>query len=343
MSLMKTPLSLAVLSLVGTTYLTMQSALVYAEKPRATSTAKSTASRPKKPSPSNTQSTAVTSSRFLAAHSDFFNLLYPDDSQFKFRYLFQPTNKASDGPGEFDIHQFSLIAEAPFPLSRNLYYRFGLEYGAQLYDFDRVAQARTMDNSDLFHKVVANAGAGLFLTDNLLITGVAQPGMYSDFNNGLNTQDFKLFWNGLFVYRLNHGAQLLAGAAYNEVFDDAPLIPLIGVRLQGEDGKLQIALTAPLELRVAYNTTPRVQFYAGYWISGDEFRVNIGEPTFNAQVQERRLGGGVVYWFGQHWNMNVEAGVSLASRLKFKVADAGQFSGELDPTGYVAAGVGVGL
>lgn len=284
-------------------------------------------------------------SSFVQAHNDFFNVLLPDNSDMKLGYLLQPSNDEDGGPGKYDLQTFSGQLEIPIPLSTNTYLRAGGGYGARKYDFKELAGVPTSSSEDTLHKVYGLIGYGQFFNPDLLFASSARLGAYSDFSGGLSEDDFQLYLDGMFVYRVNPGTQLLLGLAYNKIFDDAPLIPLIGFRIVSSDGQLRLTLTAPVEVRVDYQLDQKTQLYAGAWIEGDQYRIQTG-PTkieLDAQVQDRRIGGGFLYWFTDHLNLGVEGGATLGSQFEFKLDNAGQFNGDMQSAPYVAATVGLSL
>lgn len=283
--------------------------------------------------------------RFVADHRNFFRLLWSDRPDLSVNYLFQPENDEDGGPGSFDLQLLRVRSEFAFPTEPDFFFRFGGDYDYRAYDFKEVRGARTATSSELLHRIVLKIGAGSFINDNLLLTGQYRPGIYSDLDDGISDDDIRHFGDGLLAYRLNPGAQLVGGVAYDETFDDAPLYPLIGFRMRSESGQFGISLTFPVEAKISYSFDTKLQAYGGYWISGDSYRINqsSGSFGFDTQIQDRHLGVGLNYWFSSSVNLNAELGASLGSRLEFKAASAGQFADELDPTGYLTVGVGVSL
>jgi hypothetical protein len=281
---------------------------------------------------------------FSTQHGDFFHLLLPSHEDIHLRYLYEADHGEDGGPGKFDLNSFSAAGELPIPLERDTYLRFGGGYSARWYDFKDVPGAATSTDSDTLHAAELSGGAGIFLNDDLLLSGKGTFGAYSDFDGGLDTDDFRLSGEGELVYRINPGAQLLAGLRWSEDFDDTPIFPLLGIRLLSEDGKLHISLTAPVDLRVGYNINPDIEFYADASLQGNEYRMSAGERhDFQVHVQDRRAGLGFRWWLGDTVSLGAEAGLSWTSELKFKTEDAGQFGGDLDPAGYVSADIGIAL
>ena len=282
---------------------------------------------------------------FKSAHGDFFHVLHTKREDLRLRYVFEKDHGEKEGPAEFDLNAFSADGEVPVALSKDLYYRAGAGYGARLYDFKRIASARTALSSETLHRAQFAGGLGYFFGEDFLATGIARVGVFSDFDEGLESDDVQLHGEALGVYRFNPGAQVVFGVRVSEDFDDTPVLPLLGVRLMSDDGKVQLSLTAPVELRLGYNLDTEVQLYGQVSVSGEEYRIDAGrsDGRFNLSVHDRRYGLGVDMWFGSAVKLGVEGGLAVGSELDFKMDGAGQYSGDLDEAGYLQAELGFAL
>lgn len=278
---------------------------------------------------------------FVNAHGNFFRLFYPSKSELKLGYRYQPENDEKDGPGEFDLNNFFGELDLPLPVSRDRFFRFGFDFDARLFDFSPPSRAATSTHSETFYSGALNLGMGHFINDDFLITGQASLGAYSNFEDSLDEKDLRGSNQWLLVYNLNPVTQLVAGFEYSERFDDTPILPIGGLRLQSTDGQVHISITVPIEATVTINLQPEFSIYAGGWIDGDEYRVEINELDFNAQYFDVLVGAGFRYWVGEHINLGAEMGASVASELEFKVDDPGQFDGDLEPAPYVRGTMGI--
>lgn len=279
------------------------------------------------------------------SHADFFSLLRPDHADITLGGLYEPEHEEKDGPGSYSLKKFSGSGELLAPLGRDLYLRGGLEYAASLYDFDLVSGARTSIGEETLHRAVLNGGIGMFLSENVLVTGVGSLGIYSDFDEGIDLDHAAIYGSGMLVYRVNPGAQLLLGIERSEVFDETPLFPLLGLRLLSEDGKLHFSLTLPLEARIGWHLSSQSELYVRGRISGERYRIAAGPENteFSVSVRDQRVGLGAQLWFGEHVGVTLEGGLAVGSELEFKVRDAGQFDGELKEAGYLSCELGFAL
>lgn len=277
---------------------------------------------------------------FRDLHGDYFHLLLPDYSDIKVGYGYQPEIEEDGGPGEFNLNRFFGGFNLPLPVTQNTFFTLGVYYELLNYDFKKLTGAPLSPGSEVFHKAEMTGGFGHFFSDDFLFMGSATLGAYSNLENSIDADDFQLHGKGYFVYRINPGAQILAGAAYDEIFDDTPLYPLFGVRMLSNDGKLHLVLTLPTELRVGFRPTPETEYYVGGWISGNEYRFNSDFGDFKMQTRENRLGVGLVQWMGGYLSLTLEAGAMLDNTLKFKQAPSSEFAGDLKPGAYLTAIVG---
>lgn len=282
---------------------------------------------------------------FRSAHGDFFYLLRSDRSDVQLGYMIEPGQETKSGSTEFDVEQFYGKFEVPVPLSEDSYLRAGFDFNARRYDFSRSDGSIEGISNETFHRVTGLFGAGTFLSDNLLLNGALQLGVFSNFGDGLDGDDFDVRGETMLVYRLNPSAQLLVGAKLSEDFEDTSLIPLLGLRLLSEDGKLHINLTVPLELRVGYNVFQPFQVFGRVTLSGERYNFTDGPGGANGElrVQDRRIGGGFSWWLGSYVNLECEAGFSFDSEIEFQLDGRPDFDREIDSAGYLRAQLGFGF
>ena len=289
-------------------------------------------------------SQASAQSDFSSSHRDFFHLLFPNKSELGADYTFQPSNEFDSGIGEYDLQILNVDAELPFPVSRDLYMVFGGEYEGRQYDFSNLPLLGFNDDKVTLHKLAAKAGIGLFATDDLLLYSEATLGAYSDFED-FNEDAARLYGKAYAAYRINPGTQFVLGAAYSEDFESTNFYPLAGFRIFSESGKLHLSLTAPVEAQITYQVTPQLAMYAGGWISGEKYQVKFGEvdSDFKMQIQDKRIGTGLLFWFTNHMNVNAEIGYAIDSTTDLKFESVEEFEKDVDATWYVSAGLGFAL
>ncbi len=282
---------------------------------------------------------------FRAAHGDFFHLLRSDRSDVQLGYLSDSGQKTSRGAAEFDVDQFYGRFELPIPMKRDFFLRAGFDYTARRYEFTAIDEVLTGISDDIFHRGAVLGGAGVFLTDSVLLTSALKLGVFSNFGDGIEGSDFDVRGEAMLVYRLNPGAQLLLGARLSEDFESTSFYPLLGLRLLSEDGRLHINVTLPVEIRVGYNFFQPFQVFGRIGISGERYNYTDGPGGADGElhVQDRRLGGGISLWLGNYVNLELEAGVTLDSSIQIELADTPEIDRDIDNSGYFRAQLGFGF
>lgn len=282
------------------------------------------------------------SAEFLNAHKSFFSLLSPESTNVSLGYILERSHDEENGNGSFDLNNFSLDVDLAKATSQDSFINYGGHYEARAYDFDNVVGIAST-GSETFHRLELDFGMGKFIHDDLLAHAQVSLGLHSNLED-LDGDAFSVLGKGILVYRFNPGVQFLGGLSATEEFDDTSVFPLLGLRLQSTDGKMHISLTAPLSLRVTYNLSPASQIYTGYWISGNEYNLEVNGTKFDVFQQDRRAGVGYTHWFNGHLNLTFETGAAIGSELEFKLPGAGSFSdGDLDNAFYAALRVGYAL
>jgi hypothetical protein len=286
---------------------------------------------------------AVAQENFASKHGSFFHLYSADRAEGAFTYRFVSDQEEDGGSGKYDLHVFGAKAELPRPMDDDFYLRLGGEFNARKYEFASDGGRFREDNSRTLYKTVLRGGAGWFLGEDVLLTGVAEGGGYSDYEDSPDEDDLQLHGEGFLIFRVNPGAQIVFGVKESNDLEDYSVFPLFGVRLLSEDGRFHLSVTAPLEARVGYSISPEFQLYAGGWISGDEYRIALREGSSEVFQQDRLIGLGMNYWLGSHVNLRVEGGASVESKLEYKADFAREFSGGLDYAPYVGGALSFAL
>ena len=266
-------------------------------------------------------------------HRDFLRLYHFHKPELSLRYEFHSEQEESSGPGKFDMQLFSVDLDLPVTLTEDSFINYGLSYESRMIDFKSPGPVLTLEDDIRLHKIEAEIGFGIFLTDNLFADVSASIGTYSDLADGFDEDSLKLFGKGLLVYRLNPGAQLLLGARVDETFEDSTVYPVFGIRLMDDDGRVNISLTLPVSARLSYHINKDTEVYIKALIGGNEYAVEMG-PTnlsFDTRVHERRVLVGLRRWLGSHIAVGFELGSSFDSEFEFLIDNPGQFEdGELD-------------
>ncbi len=282
---------------------------------------------------------------FLAAHHDFFALYLAQENEVKVNYLYEPGVDSKSGSGSFDMNLYGADIEFPRPLGRDSFLILGAGFEARQYDFSGKGWSRLGVSNDTLYKISPTPGIGTFLNDDLLLIGKLNSGIYSDLQDSLSSEDFRFYGQAMLAYRFHPGTQLLLGVAQTDAYEDYPTLPLVGMRLLNDDGSVHISVTAPLEARIGLRPAPQLEFYGGYWASGAKYAASPGREDVDITVRDRRVGGGVSFWFGSHLNLVVEGGVFLNSEFDYSNNRRVEIvpNSDLETAPYISAQIGFAL
>lgn len=284
-------------------------------------------------------------SALVSEHADFFKLLRDDRTDIRFHAMYEPEVDADDGDGAVKVGTLGGDGEVAYPLGPHLFLRLGAEFDYRHLKFKRVQGAETELASDSLYLVATTVGAGYFFSKDLLLSGSARPGAFSDFDRGFEEDDYRLDGELTLAYRFNPGAAAIIGAEYSERYDDTPLLPLLGFRLISEDGKITLNVLFPAEARLAYNFNPRVQVYLRASREGEQFRMDSGrfDIDYDLYVARQWFGFGTELWLSEHFAIRTEAGISAGSEMEMKRPFPGQFKGDLETGSYLTLQLGAAL
>ena len=138
---------------------------------------------------------------FRNSHGDYFHLLFPEYSDIRLGYGYQPKIEEDGGDGEFELNRFYGGFKLPLPVSRDTFFTLGVDYELLGYDFKKISGEILSPGSENFHKAEVSSGFGHFFSDDLLFMGSATLGVYSNLENSIEADDFQLHGKGFFAYR----------------------------------------------------------------------------------------------------------------------------------------------
>lgn len=273
-----------------------------------------------------------------ARYRDFLKLLYFHKSEIEARFDYIGEQGDSEGSAEFDSRQLDLNLSFPFPLKDDWFIALGGDIGRQDLSFSNSSSFKSdTELYDLFGQV----DLGHFLNNHLFFQGSAGVGIFSDFEADFaDSLQFK--GQAQLVWRLNPGAQLLAGLRYSQDFEDTPLFPLIGIRLQDTEGRLHLSLTFPLEAQVSFHLDGERELFLKASLKGNEYelepnRVASLPDTVEVYQREQRLSIGYRQWFGHHFALAFEAGGTPGSMFELQANGTRDFTdGDLDTTWFAS-------
>jgi hypothetical protein len=192
----------------------------------------------------------------------------------------------------------------------------------------------------------AKLGFGWFLDNNdVLIEGKIEPGSWSDWDGTLHHQDFDYPAGLLATVRYSNEFFWKVGVRYNEVFEDANVLPWLGISWVGESIRVDVLL--PEHLEVSLWPSPDFGILLGAEIEGAEYHVRssaaTGHQEGNARVQEALVYAGALWRMNDYASFGARVGAVVAGDYKLDDGNGAtaRVTGTLDPALFVEISFGL--
>ena len=263
-------------------------------------------------------------SLFQQHHGDFMNRRERFRPQIQLGASFWPNQRIKDEPGSFDMIGYHADIDAPVLVSPDGYLKFGAYYQGRRYQFSSAFGSRgNIGNipDDTLHAAGVKLGFGVFLDDagNVLFEAETRPGAWSDLDGTLHHEDFDFPSHAMFTLRAMDNLFFKVGARYNQVFEDAPWLPILGISWEIVDG-FRLDLLAPERVELSYWTSPAFGILFGAEVWGAEYHVrtslqgqeNNPPGRANARVQEVVTYLGLVNRINDYTSFAARAGLVVA-------------------------------
>lgn len=278
---------------------------------------------------------------FLQEHGDFmlkYDRFRPDA---EFSFAAMPDQEIQGEPGRFDLFYGKGRIDLPIYVSPDAYLIVGA-YGSNRH--------YTVSNMPLFSDenlagVGVTLGVGAFLDPNVLLEVKVQPGLWSDLDGSLKHQDYDMPGSALINWRMTDDVFVKFGARYNQVYQEAPWLPYLGLTWAIENFRVDIMLPERVELSWWPDSSFGVLF--GTQIDGAQYRVRTsaasGRIAGDAQVQEVIVYGGVQSRFSDSLSLTARAGAVVAGdyHLTSGNTSLGFADGTLDAGLFVELSLGL--
>ncbi len=245
--------------------------------------------------------------------------------------------------GRFDLFHLNADFEAPLMVSTEAYILLGAFFESRHY------QAKNMIgfNDENLFSAGLKAGFGWFLDKDILLEGMITPGSWSDWDATLHHNDFDFPASALLTVRYSNELFWKIGIRYNEVFEDANILPWLGFSWVTDS--VRVDLLAPESLEVSLWPSPDFGILFGTRIQGAEYHVRTGlnsvpshEPA-DVRVQEVLLYTGALWRLSDYSSVTVRGGASVAGDYKLDDGAAATKlnSGTLEPALFLDVSLGI--
>lgn len=296
------------------------------------------------------QSNYTLNELFRLHHGEFMDRRERYVPQLDVRARILPNARINHEPGSFDMLGYDLDAEFPVLVSTDGWLTFGAYYHGRRYLTS--SAFGTFGNgagNGVGDETLVGAGAklgfGVFLTDNVLFEAETNPGAFSDLEDTLHHEDFDFPSHGMFTFRAVDNFFFKIGARYNQVYEDAPWLPILGFSWEVVEG-FRIDILAPESVEMSFWPSTSTGILFGANASGAEYHVHTIESINqrdDLRVQEITAYIGLVARMNDNAAFMAKAGLVVAGDYDLTTGAAGfnRAEGALDQGFYGELSFGV--
>lgn len=247
----------------------------------------------------------------------------------------------TDEPGNFDLWRGTVDANFRAMISHNAYVSFGAFYDTRIYDTQDMPN---FDNETLTSTGL-NLGLGWFIDKDVLLELKAKPGYWSDLDATLKSEDVDCWASALATVRYSEEFFFKLGGRYNEIYDDAKVLPYVGVTWAGETIRFDMLLPESIELSLWPTSDFGILF--GAEVVGGNYRVRSdvasGRQPGNARVQEVLAYTGIQWQFSDDFGMEIRGGAALAGDYSLEDGNPAtqRIDGQISPAVFFDVSFGI--
>ncbi|MHC4813879.1 MAG: DUF6268 family outer membrane beta-barrel protein [Planctomycetota bacterium] len=289
---------------------------------------------------------------YLNAHSEFQHQAQPYRFHHKAdpftrsvraSFLYQGQTEVNGESGDLEWPQYGVNALIPIPVDQDVALLVGGDFEVRDYDFSTGIAGATQD--DRYYKIDLQFGATWFVQEDLSITGLFSPGIYSDLDDSPDHDDWFLEGSALATFKSSDDLFFKVGVAADETFDDIPVYPLLGLSyLLTEDWRIDVLL--PWGATVGWLVNDQTTFSVGVELEGDAYNIRSSKATGKIEtenrVQEIRLFLEIDHRFTEQLSAFGRFGTLLGGDYDIRTGlPAGtDTDGQIEPALYFEAGLG---
>lgn len=297
---------------------------------------------------------------FQEHHGDFMNRRERFNPQLELRASFWPNQRVNHEPGSFEQIGYGIDLDAPVLVSTDGFLKFGTYFHGRHYQFSSAFGTRGNPNAtspdanlgdETLYAAGIKLGFGVFLHDNVLYEMEVAPGLWSDLDGTFHHEDIDLPSYAMFTLRAMDSLFFKVGARYNQVFEDAPWLPLLGISWEIVDG-FRFDVLAPERLELSFWPSPATGILFGAEVTGAEYHVRTGlaqqqsdanQGRDNVRVQEAVAYAGLVQRLNDYTSFSVRGGIVIAGDYDLTSGATGfdRVEGALDQGAFVDVSFGV--
>jgi hypothetical protein len=277
--------------------------------------------------------------QFRLNHGEFMDRRERFKPQLDLRAQLMPNQRVNDEPGSYDLLGYDVDVEVPVLVSTDGYLTFGAYYMGRRYVTSNAFGTRGNPAGMGDETLIAAGGKlgfGVFLDaeGNWLFEVESAPGAWSDLDDTLHHDDFDFPSHGMFTVRTMPNFFFKFGARYNQVYEDAPWLPLLGFSWEVVDG-FRVDILAPENVELSWWPSSTTGILFGAQVSGAEYHVHTSETVNqrdNLRVQEVVAYLGLLTRMSDHTSFLARGGLVVAGDYDLTTGATGfnRIEGALD-------------
>lgn len=270
---------------------------------------------------------------FQQHHGDFMNRRERYEPMISIGGSYAPSASIKNEDGHFDEVGYFADIDLPWNVSTDGYLLFGAYYQAKHYNFVQMGIPGNGPGGALNDETLTGTGVKLgfggFLDHdgNILLEVEVAPGIWSDMDDGFHHKDFDFPGHAVITYRAVDNLFFKIGARYNQVYEDAPWLPVLGLSWDisgaapsgagdADLGGWRLDVWLPERAEVSYWPSGSTGWLLGAEVTGAEYRVHTSEATGSQQddvrVQEIVAYFGMVHRMSDYFSLTGRVGMLLA-------------------------------
>jgi hypothetical protein len=267
----------------------------------------------------------------------------PFHTPFRASFRFQGKTEISGEGGHLEYQEYALNALYPFPVDRDVALLVGGDYECRDYDFSGAFAGATQD--DRYQRIDLQLGGTWFVHDELAVTGLFSPGVYSDLDGSLNHNDWYFFGTLLGTFKASDELFYKVGVVTDETIDDVPVYPLLGISyVMSKEWRIDVLL--PKAATVSWLSGDTTTVSLGLELEGAAYNIRTSPGTGKIQtenrIQEFSLFLGVDHRFTDQFSAFGRFGTLLSGDYDIRTGLPGATTdGNIEPALFFEVGVGL--
>jgi hypothetical protein len=286
--------------------------------------------------------------QFRHHHGEFMDRRERFRPDIDLRARLMPNQRINGEPGSFDMLGYDFDASVKALVSTEAYLTFGAYYLGRRYltssAFGTAGNATGIGDETLIG-AGARLGFGVFLGENTLLEMETRPGVWSDLDDKLHHEDFDFPSSGLFTFRPLENFFFKVGARYNQVYEEAPWLPILGFSWEVVEG-FRLDVLAPESVEMSWWPNQSFALLFGGEVTGAEYHVHTPESINqrdDLRVQEAVAYLGLLSRMNDHTSFMARAGIVVAGDYDMTTGAAGfnRAEGALDQGFWAEISLGI--